>query len=59
MKEKPVGLVFIGLSNGKRTWVIKLNLRGSRKEIKEIATGKALEFFYEILVGKASLKTRR
>ncbi|MDI7261846.1 MAG: nicotinamide-nucleotide amidohydrolase family protein, partial [Thermodesulfobacteriota bacterium] len=36
-KEKPVGLVFIGLAKGKKTWVRKLNLEGSRKEIKEKA----------------------
>jgi nicotinamide-nucleotide amidase len=48
-KEKPVGLVFIGLANGKRTWVMKLNLKGSRREIKEKATEKALQFFYEII----------
>jgi len=51
-KEKPVGLVFIGLAKGKRTWVIKLILEGSRREIKEKATEKALKFFYERLVEK-------
>jgi len=49
-KEKPVGLVFIGLAKGKRTWVMKLNLKGSRREIKENATEKALQFFYEIII---------
>ncbi len=49
-KEKPVGLVFIGLAKGKRTSVMKLNLEGTRREIKEKATEKALKFFYEILV---------
>jgi nicotinamide-nucleotide amidase len=60
-KEKPVGLVFIGVSNGKKTWVIKLNLNGSRREIKEKATEKALEFFYERLVEKGgfSMKSLR
>ena len=45
-KEKPVGLVFIGLAKGKMTWVMKLNLKGSRREIKEKATEKTLQFFY-------------
>ncbi len=49
-KEKPVGLVFIGVSNGKKTWVMKLSLKGSRREIKEKATEKALQFFYERLM---------
>jgi len=56
-KEKPVGLVFIGLSYGRRTLVIKLDLKGNRREIKENATEKALQFFYEILVEKSGLKT--
>jgi nicotinamide-nucleotide amidase len=60
-KEKPVGLVFIGMSNGRRTLVIKLNLKGSRREIKEKAAEKALKFFYERLVEKAgfSMKSLR
>ncbi|NWG04004.1 MAG: CinA family protein [Syntrophaceae bacterium] len=49
-KEKPVGLVFIGVSNGKKTWVVKLNLRGSRREIKEKSMEKALHSIYDILV---------
>jgi nicotinamide-nucleotide amidase len=49
-KEKPVGLVFIGLAKGKKTWLKKLNLKGSRRDIKEKATEKSLEFFYEILI---------
>ncbi|MDI6763380.1 MAG: CinA family protein [Thermodesulfobacteriota bacterium] len=60
-KEKPVGLVYIGLAKGKKTWVRKLNLEGSRKEIKEKAAEKALKFFYERLVEKAgfSMKSLR
>jgi PncC family amidohydrolase len=56
-KRSPVGRVFIGLASGRRTWVIKLNLEGSRREIKEKATQKALQYFYEILVKKVGLKT--
>jgi nicotinamide-nucleotide amidase len=51
-KEKPVGLVYIGMSSGKKTWVMKLNLKGNRRKIKEKATEKALQYFYEKLIGK-------
>jgi PncC family amidohydrolase len=49
-KRSPIGRVFIGISDGKRTWVRKLDLKGSRREIKEKATEKALQFFYERLI---------
>ena len=58
-QEKPVGLVYIGLAQSKRTWVMKLNLEGSRKEIKEKATEKALKFFYERLVEKEGFSKQR
>jgi len=46
-KRSPLGRVFIGLSDGRRTCVKKLDLKGSRREIKRKATGEALQFFYE------------
>ncbi len=46
-KRSPVGRVFIGFAHRNRTWVIKLNLEGSRREIKKNATNKGLQFFYE------------
>ena len=49
-KRSPVGRVFIGLSDGRRTWVRKLDLKGSRREIKMKATEKALEFYYKKLI---------
>jgi PncC family amidohydrolase len=49
-KRSPVGRVFIGIASGKRTWVKKLDLKGSRRDIKKRAAGRGLEFFYEILV---------
>jgi nicotinamide-nucleotide amidase len=55
-KRSPVGRVFIGCSDGRKTWVKKLDLKGSRREIKEKATEKALKCFYERLVEKAGLK---
>ena len=62
-KEKPVGLVFIGLAKGKKTWVMKLNLKGGRREIKEKAAEKTLQFLntmllYGDLPGKKGLKGR-
>jgi PncC family amidohydrolase len=45
-KRSPVGRVFIGLAKGKKVWVKKLDLKGNRREIKEKATEKALQFFY-------------
>jgi nicotinamide-nucleotide amidase len=49
-KRSPVGRVFIGISDQKRTWVRRLDLKGNRREIKEKATEKALQFFYERLI---------
>jgi nicotinamide-nucleotide amidase len=49
-KRAPVGRVFIGFTNGKKAWVRKLDLKGNRREIKEKATEKALQFFYERLM---------
>ena len=45
-KRSPVGRVFIGLTDGRKTWVQREDLKGSRREIKEKATEKALQFFY-------------
>jgi nicotinamide-nucleotide amidase len=49
-KRSPIGRVFIGLTNGKRTWVRKEDFKGTRRQIKEKATKKALKVFYEILI---------
>ena len=49
-KRSPVGRVFIGVTKGKRTWVKKLDLKGNRREIKEEATRKGLQFFYEKMI---------
>jgi nicotinamide-nucleotide amidase len=49
-KRAPVGRIFIGFANGRRTWVRREDLRGSRKEIKKKAAEKALQFFYETLI---------
>jgi len=49
-KRSPIGRVFIGFTDGRRTWVKREDLRGSRREIKEKATEKALQFFYGKIV---------
>ncbi len=49
-KRSPIGRVFIGFTDGRRTWVKKLDLKGNRREIKEKATEKALQFFYGKIV---------
>jgi len=49
-KRSPVGRVFIGLSDGRRSWVKREDFRGSRREIKMKATEKALEFYYKKLI---------
>ncbi len=55
-KRSPVGRVFIGLTAGKKVLVKKLDLKGTRRAIKEKATEKTLQFFYETLAKKARLK---
>jgi PncC family amidohydrolase len=52
-KKTPVGTVFIGFSNGKRTWVKKIELKGTRREIKKEAADKALLFLQECLTRRA------
>jgi len=49
-KRAPIGRVFIGFSDGRKTWVRKLDLKGKRIQIKRRAAEKALQFFYESLV---------
>ena len=49
-KRSPLGRVFIGISDGRRTWVKREDLKGSRREIKKKATEKALRVFYERLI---------
>jgi PncC family amidohydrolase len=47
--RKPIGLVFIGLAKGRNIWVKKLNLKGTRGQIKDKASEYALQFLYEKL----------
>ena len=51
-KRSPIGRVFIGISDGKRTWVKKLDLKGSRIQIKREAVQRSLHLCYEILTSE-------
>jgi nicotinamide-nucleotide amidase len=48
-KRSPIGRVFIGFADGKRTWVKKLDLRGSRREIKEESARLSLKYLYDFI----------
>ena len=52
-KRAPVGLVFMALSDGKRSRVKKERFRGTRLQIKQQATQRCLEFFKEFLMRRA------
>jgi len=58
-KRSPIGRVFIGISDGIRTWVKRNDLKGNRREIKEKAAEKSLQFFYEVLGKKTAFCTKR
>ena len=49
-EKAPIGTIFIGICNERRTWARRENLEGSRKEIKREAAERSLKFFYEILL---------
>jgi PncC family amidohydrolase len=57
-KRSPVVRVFIGLAAGRKVWVKKEGLKGSRREIKEKATKKALQFFYGKMGHRDRLRKR-
>jgi len=44
--RSPVGRVFIGLAEGRKIWVKKLDLKGSRREIKKESTRLSLKYLY-------------
>ena len=56
-KRSPIGRVFIGLADGRRAWVKKVDLKGNRREIKEKAAERSFEFLYGMLVERPNLKT--
>ncbi|MGQ9646474.1 MAG: CinA family protein [Thermodesulfobacteriota bacterium] len=49
-KRSPLGRVFIALTDGRRTWVKKLDLKGSRREIKKETAQEVLQFLQERLM---------
>ena len=49
--EKPVGLVFIGISDSSGTNVIKCIFKGSRVEVKQQAAQRALQLIAEYING--------
>jgi PncC family amidohydrolase len=49
-KRAPIGRVFIGFTNGRKTWVRREDFKGSRREIKRKAAERSLKFFYETLI---------
>jgi len=55
-KRSPIGRVFIGFTDGRRTCVRKLDLKGNRREIKKEAAERSLGLFYEVVVEKAGVK---
>ena len=57
-KRSPIGRVFIGIANGKKTWAKKLDLKGNRREIKKQAAERSLQFLYKMLQSPLS-ETRR
>ena len=48
-KRSPVGRVFIGVAAGRRTWVWKLDLKGSRREIKRESACRSLKYLYDFI----------
>jgi nicotinamide-nucleotide amidase len=48
-KRSPVGRVFIGLAEGRKVWVEKLDLKGNRREIKKESTRLSLKYLYDFV----------
>jgi nicotinamide-nucleotide amidase len=48
-RKKPVGLVFIAVSNGEKTLVKKETLQGSRREIKKESARLSLKYLYAFI----------
>ena len=48
-KRSPIGRVYIGFSDGRRTWVNREDFTWNRREIKKKTTERVLQFFHERL----------
>ncbi len=53
-KRSPVGRVFIGLAAGRKALVKKLDLKGTRREIKKESTRLSLKYLYEFITAFSS-----
>ncbi len=51
--KKPVGLVFVGLSDGRRTMIKKEIFRGSRRKIKKHSAQRSLNHLYDFIIKAA------
>jgi nicotinamide-nucleotide amidase len=47
--RSPVGRVFIGLAAGRKIWVKKLDLKGTRREIKKESTRLSLKYLCDFM----------
>lgn len=57
-REKPVGLLFIGLTKGRKTRVVKLNLKGGRIKIKQESAHLALKYLHDLIQMEIERKRR-
>jgi len=48
-RKKPVGLVFIAVSNGEKTLVKEERLKGSRREIKKESARRSLKYLHDFI----------
>jgi PncC family amidohydrolase len=53
-EKTPVGTVFIAIASGKKTSVKRINLKGSRRKIKEEAAAMSLRLLYDRLMDDES-----
>jgi nicotinamide-nucleotide amidase len=55
-RKKPVGLVFIAVSDGKKTLVKEERLKGSRREIKKESARRSLKYLYDFIANAPCLE---
>ena len=48
-QRSPVGRVFIGLAAVRKVWVMKLDLKGNRREIKKESARLGLKYLYDFI----------
>ena len=57
-RKKPVGLVFIAVSDGKKTFVKKETLKGTRREIKKESARRSLKSLHDFIMKTVSAADR-